>query len=115
MRVIDYFDRGAALNPDRDFLVDGDVRQSYAETQSLSWRIAGALYDQAFQPGDAVAVYSPNDARAFNCILGLFRAGDPEPAATGYFVHVCVDRKTRRPVPVPDAMRALLTPLVMPD
>ncbi len=47
--------------------------------------------------------------------IGLFRAGDPEPAAIGYFVHVCVDRKTRRPVPVPDVMRALLTPLVVPD
>lgn len=40
--------------------------------------------------------------------IGLFREGDPEPAATGYFVHVYVDRETRKPVPVPDDMRALL-------
>jgi acyl-CoA thioester hydrolase len=36
--------------------------------------------------------------------LGLF--GDPEtPAAVGRFVHVYVDRETRRPVPVPDPVR----------
>ena len=44
--------------------------------------------------------------------LGLFRQGIEEPAATGYFVHVYVDRENRRPVPVPDDMRAVLEPLV---
>jgi acyl-CoA thioester hydrolase len=37
--------------------------------------------------------------------LALF--GTPEqPAAVGRFVHVYVDRESRRPVPVPDAVRA---------
>jgi len=44
--------------------------------------------------------------------IGLFREGEDDPAATGYFVHVYVDRETRRPVPIPDAMRAVLAPLV---
>jgi len=43
--------------------------------------------------------------------IGLFRAGDDEAAATGRFVHVWVDREHRRPVPVPDAIRAALAPL----
>jgi acyl-CoA thioester hydrolase len=43
--------------------------------------------------------------------IGLFRAGRDEPAATGYFVHVYVDRATRRPVPLPPALRAALAPL----
>ena len=43
--------------------------------------------------------------------IGLFRAGDDEAAATGRFVHVWVDRAGRRPVPVPDAIRAALVPL----
>jgi acyl-CoA thioester hydrolase len=43
--------------------------------------------------------------------IGLFRAGRAEPAATGYFVHVYVDRATRRPVPLPQALRAALAPL----
>jgi len=40
--------------------------------------------------------------------LGLFKAGEDEPAAQGHFVHVYVDRETRRPVALPDAMRHAL-------
>ena len=43
--------------------------------------------------------------------IGLFREGDDEPAATGRFVHVWVDRATQLPVPVPPAIRAALLPL----
>jgi acyl-CoA thioester hydrolase len=43
--------------------------------------------------------------------IGLFRRGDDAPAATGRFVHVWVDRATRRPVPVPARIRAALEPL----
>ena len=43
--------------------------------------------------------------------LGVFRAADePQPVgAVGHWVHVYVDRNSRRPVPVPDAIRALLS------
>lgn len=40
--------------------------------------------------------------------IGLFREGEDEPAAQGHFVHVYVDRETRRPVSLPDAMRQAL-------
>ncbi|UCH75645.1 MAG: acyl-CoA thioesterase [Rhodospirillales bacterium] len=43
--------------------------------------------------------------------IALFRNDDHEPAAMGTFVHVWVDRTTRRPIPVPDAIRAALTAL----
>src|SRR5262245_39682914 len=43
--------------------------------------------------------------------IALFREGDDEPAATGRFVHVWVDRATRRPAPIPPAIRAALQPL----
>ncbi len=46
--------------------------------------------------------------------IGLFRAGDDMPAATGHFVHVYVDRTTRKPAPLPAALRAALEPLVLP-
>lgn len=44
--------------------------------------------------------------------LAVFRdvqgaAGAP-PAAIGHWVHVYVDRSTRRPVPIPDALRTVL-------
>lgn len=42
--------------------------------------------------------------------LGVFRAADEvQPvAALGHWVHVYVDRTHRRPVPIPEAIRALL-------
>jgi acyl-CoA thioester hydrolase len=48
--------------------------------------------------------------------LGVFRADETEPAehkaqpitALGHWVHVYVDRVTRKSVPIPDAVRALL-------
>jgi acyl-CoA thioester hydrolase len=43
--------------------------------------------------------------------IGLFGDGGATPAATGWFVHVFVDRATRRPAPLPEAIRAALTPL----
>jgi acyl-CoA thioester hydrolase len=44
--------------------------------------------------------------------IGLFRGGDAEAAAEGYFVHVYVERATRRPVPLPGLLRSALAPLV---
>lgn len=47
--------------------------------------------------------------------LALFRAGDEQAAATGWFVHVFVDRVTRRPVPaLPAPLRAALEALEVP-
>jgi acyl-CoA thioester hydrolase len=40
--------------------------------------------------------------------LAIFKAGEEMPAAKGHFVHVYVDRATRRPVPLPPALRAAL-------
>ena len=45
--------------------------------------------------------------------IGIFGGDDDAAAATGYFVHVYVDRATRRPVPVPDRVRAALELLVV--
>ena len=45
--------------------------------------------------------------------VGLFKEGEPLASAQGYFVHVYVDRITRRPVALPDALRAALAPLVV--
>ena len=45
--------------------------------------------------------------------IGLFRRGDEEPAASGHFVHVWVDRVTRRPTQVPAVVRSALAALVV--
>ena len=64
-------------------------------------------------PDDVIA--GVNVARIGNSSVrynvALFAAGNERPAATGHFVHVYVDRSTRRPVPVPAAIRAYLESL----
>ncbi len=45
--------------------------------------------------------------------IGLFRAGDAEPAATGHFVHVFVRRLEQVPVPVPGPIRSALERLTV--
>jgi acyl-CoA thioester hydrolase len=43
--------------------------------------------------------------------VGLFAAREPMTAAKGHFVHVYVDRQTRRPVALPAALRSVLEEL----
>jgi len=43
--------------------------------------------------------------------IGLFGEGQDMSAAFGHFVHVYVDRATRRPVALPEALKAALSPL----
>ena len=43
--------------------------------------------------------------------IGIFRAGAEQASADGRFVHVYVDRASRRPVAIPDDVRAVLAPL----
>ena len=76
MQLIDYFDGSAQRFPLRTAFTQPDGTQiSYAETQRESHRIAGALRRAGVSPAGKVAVYSPNDARAFIVMLGIFRSG----------------------------------------
>ena len=43
--------------------------------------------------------------------IGLFREGEQQAAAQGHFVHVYVDRESRRPKPLSAALRDVLLPL----
>jgi acyl-CoA thioester hydrolase len=45
--------------------------------------------------------------------IGLFRGQAAHAAAQGHFVHVYVDRATRRPVALPDALKRALASLVI--
>jgi acyl-CoA thioester hydrolase len=40
--------------------------------------------------------------------VGIFARGEASAAAQGWFVHVFVDRVTRRPAPIPDGLRSAL-------
>lgn len=47
--------------------------------------------------------------------VGIFRGDDDVASAQGHFVHVYVDRTTRRPTPVPAPARALLQTLLVKE
>jgi acyl-CoA thioester hydrolase len=44
--------------------------------------------------------------------VGLFGEGDNEPRATGFFVHVFVDRDASKSVPIPPPIRAALVAIL---
>jgi acyl-CoA synthetase (AMP-forming)/AMP-acid ligase II len=74
MGVNKLFDRGAALRPDAPCLIADDLSRSYRDVAQRRLRIADAIADDTFAPGDKCAVYSPNCVSAFECILGIYRA-----------------------------------------
>lgn len=47
--------------------------------------------------------------------LAVFARGDEEPAAVGHFVHVFVDRDTRRPTPIPEQLRSAYEAITMKE
>ena len=76
MQLIDFFDRAAKRYPERAAFVqpDGDVF-TYADAEGVSRKLAAAIQSLDVSEAAKIAVYSPNDARAFFAMLGVFRAG----------------------------------------
>ena len=75
MRLVDYLDKGASLDPDAPCLRAGDRVLSYRDVQSTSDAVARALAGSGIEPGDKVAILSANDPTAFSCVFGISRAG----------------------------------------
>jgi acyl-CoA synthetase (AMP-forming)/AMP-acid ligase II len=72
--VASLFQRGASHFPDRTCLVDGIGSKTYREVDASSNAIAAQLQLSGLGAAHC-AVYSGNSALAFECILGIFRAG----------------------------------------
>lgn len=70
---------------------------------------ASLAFPQMVEAGIRVAHIGSSSVRYE---VGLFAKGDAWSAAAGHFVHVYVDRETRRPVAIPAALRAALEPLL---
>lgn len=70
---------------------------------------APLAFPQAVEAGIRVARIGGSSVRYE---VGLFAQGEPMSAAAGHFVHVYVDRQTRRPAQVPPALRQVLEPLL---
>jgi len=47
--------------------------------------------------------------------IGLFADDQPASAASGHFIHVYVDRASRRPVPLPEPLKRVLQSWTMPS
>jgi acyl-CoA synthetase (AMP-forming)/AMP-acid ligase II len=75
VRLTEFLDKGASLDPGAPCLTMAGESRSYAEVQRLSYAIARALARSGIRPGDKVAILSGNDPVAFCCVFGIARAG----------------------------------------
>ena len=69
---------------------------------------APLAFPQTIEAGIRVAKLGTSSVRYE---VGLFAQGEPLTAAKGHFVHVYVDRETRRPVPLPEPLKQFLETL----
>ncbi|MEZ5705827.1 MAG: thioesterase family protein [Burkholderiaceae bacterium] len=69
---------------------------------------APLAFPQTIEAGIRVAHMGKSSVRYE---VGLFAAGEASAAACGHFVHVYVDRETRRPVALPAALKTTLETL----
>jgi acyl-CoA synthetase (AMP-forming)/AMP-acid ligase II len=80
---LDVVSLALTTHAERDCLVMGPRRFTYAEVDALSARVANALIDAGFEPGMKGGVVSRNSPEAFIATLGIIRAGGVwMPAAT---------------------------------
>ena len=87
----------------------GSVIGLVVETQCNYF--APIAFPQAVTAGVRVAQLGRSSVRYE---VGLFAGDALECAAAGHFIHVYVDRETRRPVPLPEPLRAVLQSWIVP-
>lgn len=85
----------------------GDPIAVVAETRCAY--AAPVTFPEPVEVGLAVAELGTSSIRYR---IGVFRTGSDVAAAHGEFVHVVVDRASRRPVPIPDEWRTKLQTIV---
>ena len=73
---------------------------------------APAAYPDALEVGFRVAKLGRSSVRYE---LGVFRQGEETACAQGHFIHVYVDRETRRPTDLPARFREVLEALLVID
>lgn len=88
----------------------GDTIGLVIETQCNYF--ASLAFPQTVEAGLRVARLGGSSVRYE---VGLFAQGEPLSAAAGHFIHVYVDRETRRPAPLPEPLRTALQALVVND
>lgn len=71
---------------------------------------SSAAYPDAIHVGLRVARLGSTSVRYE---IGIFRNDEPRASAQGHFIHVYVDRTSRRPVALTDALKTALQPLLL--
>lgn len=90
-------------------IVSGEVIGVAAESHCRYLR--GIAFPTDIDAGLAVGKLGRSSVRYE---IGLFPKDETEVAAEGHFVHVFVDRVSRRPMPIPDRLRQALERLMIP-
>ncbi|GAA1945084.1 thioesterase family protein [Microbacterium deminutum] len=90
--------RAAGLDP------LGDAAIALCAASSCEFR-SSAAFPEPLEVGLAVERLGTTSV---TWALGILRPDEDDPIATGRFVHVFVDAETRRPTPVPAAMRSAI-------
>ena len=71
-----YFDHFCAQHGDTEFLVDGDIRTTFAEVHAAARDVAGALVaGQGVQKGDRVGIAARNSTNWVVAYMGVLMAG----------------------------------------
>ncbi|HEX6420632.1 MAG TPA: FadD3 family acyl-CoA ligase [Acidimicrobiales bacterium] len=68
-------ERAAALFGEREGLVDGDRRLTFAQLAAAADEVARAYVAGGVRPGDRIAIWGPNSGGWVRAALGAFRAG----------------------------------------
>lgn len=89
-------------------IVAGEVIGVVAESHCRYLR--GFAFPDEIDAGLAVGKLGRSSVRYE---IGLFARDQQEASAEGYFVHVFVDRLSRRPVPIPERLRTALEKLLI--
>lgn len=74
MNLIDFFDKSTELTPQRDCIVFGTRRWTYAEASDMATRIAHGLRVNGVKRETKCAVVSRNHPVAFMAMLGILKA-----------------------------------------
>ncbi|WP_323781385.1 class I adenylate-forming enzyme family protein [Thalassovita sp.] len=75
LNVIDAIRARAKETPEKEAVVCGDIRQSWADFDQRSNRCANALIELGIHKGDRVAILSPNSAPYAEIFIGTLKAG----------------------------------------
>lgn len=119
LRVRDYIGRVSDAVP--NLLMRTTGRDRSAETDK---RIGGAaleyrmIYRRPARAGDLISVRSgvkSIGAKTYNWVHWILNAETGEAYATAEAVAVAMDLDARKAIPIPDALRAVLQPLIVPD